>query len=356
MVKKKKSPALKLIGIVVLVLIVLLVLISIVSGAFKFKINISKNVTGMAEKIGAAATYQNPDLELTMKVPASFTEKQDFAPGLVTAFVTKKQSSSDNFIENVILGVTYLGQKQLSVSQAAESWITQSKQDLDGMQVDSQENIELDAASAQKINYSVSDTQGDLKGETIVILKDQKVITLVYSAAARDDDKYHDDFVSMYESIKFGTVELEWETYKSDYGFSVQYPKNWVVTDNSDDAKREVKIAHPQNFANVVIAGRKDSTLKNKETMQTAIDNRKAFLESEANISITKYDDQVEENKGGWMINAVKTNDSDTWQLHERGLLDIYGKVLLMQAGYSQIYGKQYQAALVKIMDSFKVE
>lgn len=147
------------------------------------------------------------------------------------------------------------------------------------------------------------------------------------------------------------------ETYKSDqYGYSIQHPKGWVVKDQSGADKREILVMHPQNFANVLIAARIDKSLKDKAGMEKAINARKEFLESESGLKVGNFKSQVEDKKGGWMMVGEKTIDGKQWVVTERGLIDVYGKVLLEQTGYSLDQGKDYKDVVTQVLDSFKVE
>lgn len=149
----------------------------------------------------------------------------------------------------------------------------------------------------------------------------------------------------------------EWETFKnSEMGYEIKHPKGWVAKDSSGGTNRKLTVAHPKNFANVLIAAHKDDSLKEDGGMAKAISGRKEFLESDKELKIANFKDTVEEKKGGWLMVGEKTIDGQKWQLEERGLVDIYGKVLLMQSGYSENFGKQYKDVVRQIMDSFSVE
>jgi hypothetical protein len=161
------------------------------------------------------------------------------------------------------------------------------------------------------------------------------------------------------ESSSSGSMSdaLEWETFKnSEMGYSIKHPKGWVAKDESGKTNRKLTVSHPKNFANVLIVAHKDDSLKETGGMAKAIKGRKEFLESDKELKIADFKDTVEEKKGGWLMVGEKTIDGKKWQLEERGLLDIYGKVLLMQSGYSDDYGKQYKDTVRQIMDSFSVE
>lgn len=152
-------------------------------------------------------------------------------------------------------------------------------------------------------------------------------------------------------------VDSKLESYKNDqYGYSLQYPKGWIVKDQSGADKREVLVMHPVNLANVLIAGTKDESLKDKSSLEKAMNARKEFHQSESGFKMGGFKSSVEDKKGGWIMTGEKTIDGKQWAVMERGLVDIYGKVLIEQSGYSLEDGRDYKDVVTQILDSFKVE
>lgn len=153
------------------------------------------------------------------------------------------------------------------------------------------------------------------------------------------------------------TPASDWKTYKNDqYGYSLKHPKGWIVKDQSTADKREVLVAQSENLANVLIVGIKDESLKDKTSMESTIKAREEYKKAESGLKIVGFKSQVEDKKGGWILVGEKTIDGKQWAVMERGLVDIYGKVLLEQSGYSLENGKDYKDVVGQILDSFKVE
>lgn len=148
-----------------------------------------------------------------------------------------------------------------------------------------------------------------------------------------------------------------WETYKNnESGYSIKYPKGWVVKDQSESDKRGVSVMQPENLANVLIIGTLDKSIKDKAGMESAIESRKKHKQTESGLEIANFKSQAEEKKSGWILVGVKTIDGQRWVVMERGLLDIYGKVLIEQSGYLAEGGGEYKDVVSQILDSFSVE
>lgn len=303
--------------------------------------------------------YSSFDDNVSIQTPKGWTLKENPQPGTQASFLSSKEGEGDKFIENVGLNVSDLSAKpNVTLDEIVKAWTDQSQSEFpDSFKVVSEEKTTLGGVEAVKITYRAKDEVSALKGMAIFALKDNKAYILSYSAEEKSFDKFLDGVNQIINSFKFGDVALDWETYKnSEMGYSVKHPKGWVPKDSSGETNRKFTVAHPKNFANVLVAAHKDDSLKENGGMAKAIKGRKEFLESDQGLKIANFKDTVEDKKGGWMMVGEKTIDGQKWQLEERGLLDIYGKVILMQSGYSENYGKQYKDAVRQIMDSFSVE
>lgn len=351
-----KSSAQKGIAPLILVIIAGLIIAGVVvisKGTFT-----SKNPTQQTGQ-QASNVYSNYDDKVSIQTPKGWNLKENPQPGTQAAFFSSKEGSDDKFIENVGLQVSDLSAKPgVSLDEIVKAWTDQSQSEFpDSFKVLSEEKTTLGGVEAIKITYQAKDQTSALKGLSILALKDGKAYVLNYSAEEKSFDKFLDGANQIINSFKFGEVSLDWETYNnSEMGYSLKHPKGWTAKDSSGETNRKLTVSHPKNFANVLIAAHKDDSLKEGGGMAKAISSRKEFLESDQGLKIADFQQTVEEKKGGWMMVGEKTIDGQKWQLEERGLVDIYGKVLLMQSGYSDNYGKQYKDVVRQIMDSFSVE
>lgn len=303
--------------------------------------------------------YSNFDDNVSIQTPKGWTLKENPQPGTQASFMSSKEGGGDKFIENVGLQISDLSAKpNVTLDEIVKAWTNQSQSEFpDSFKVVSEEKTTLGGVEAVKITYQAKDQLSALKGLSVFALKDSKAYIINYSAEEKSFDKFLDGVNQILSSLKFDGVALDWETYKnSEMGYSVKHPKGWVPKDESGETNRKFTVSHPKNFANVLVAAHKDDSLKEQGGMAKAIKGRKEFLESDQGLKIADFKDTVEDKKGGWMMVGEKTIDGQKWQLEERGLLDIYGKVILMQSGYSENYGKQYKEAVRQIMDSFSVE
>lgn len=305
------------------------------------------------------SSYSSFDDNVSIQTSDGWNLKENPQPGTQVAFFSPKESGDDKFIENVGLNVSDLSAKpNVTLDEVVKAWTDKSQSEFpDSFKVISQDKTTLGGVEAVKIIYQAKDQVSALKGMAVFALKDSKAYILNYSAEEKSFDKFLGGVNQIINSFKFGEVALDWETFKnSEMGYTVKHPKGWVVKDGSGETNRKVTVSHPKNFANVLIAAHKDDSLKEKSGMAKAIQGRKEFLGSDKELKIANFKDTVEEKKGGWLMVGGKVIDGQKWQLEERGLLDIYGKVLLMQSGYSENYGRQYKDVVRQIMDSFSIE
>ena len=304
-------------------------------------------------------SYSSYDDNVSIQVPEGWQLKENPQPGTQATFFSSKEGADDKFVENVGLQVSDLSAKpDVTLDEIVKAWIDQSQTEFpDSFKVVSQDKTTLGGVEAEEVIYQANDQVSALKGMAVFALKDNKAYILNYSAEEKSFDKFLGGVNEIISSFTFGAVVLEWETFNnSEMGYSVRFPKGWIAKDDSSENSRKFTVAHPNNFANVLVAAHKDDSLSKGGGMGVAIKARKEFLESDQGLKVVDFEQSVEEKKGGWLMLGEKTIDGQEWQLEERGLVDIYGKVLLMQSGYSEVYGLQYKDVVRQIMASFSVE
>lgn len=334
------------------VLVMLLVGLAIAGAVFVLKGNLKPGSS-------APSKYSGFDDKISIQAPSGWQLKESTDAGTQASFLAPKEGANDKFIENVNLHVSDLSAKpNVTLEEVANAWSQTGKTDYpDSYAVISQENTTLAGVNAIKIIAKARDKVSDLKSMTIIILKDGKAYIFNYSAEEKSFDKFLPDVEKLLASVKLEAQNLDLVEYKNDqYGYAFKHPKGWVITDRSGETKREVLIAHPKNLANALIASVKDDSLKDKSSMEKAIAARKEFHLSGLGFKMTNFKSQVEDKKGGWIMIGEKTIDGNQWSVMERGLIDIYGKVLLQQSGYLLDGGQAYKDIVVQILDSFRVE
>lgn len=319
----------------------------------------SKQAQQSQESGQSSTNYSSFDNQLSIQTPSGWQLKENSNPQTQATFFSPKEGNEDKFIENVNLHVSDLSAKpDVTLEETVAAWNKSSKNDYpDSYEVISEEQATLDGVDAIKIIAKARDNISTLKSMTVLVLKDGKSYILNYSAEEKSFDKYLPDVEKLLASVKFDAQQLEWETFKSEqYGYSINHPKGWIVKDQSGEDKREVLIVHPQNLANALIAARMDQSLKDKASMESAIAARKEFKQGEKDFKMADFTSQAEDKKGGWAMMGEKTIDGKKWAVMERGLLDIYGKVLIQQSGYMLDGGKNYKKVVIQVLDSFSVE
>lgn len=302
--------------------------------------------------------YKNEEEGLSANLPGSEWTRKDGSGSTLTQFLAPKEGTGDQFIENITLAMTDLSSKPgISLREVMDLWISQNTKDAPDLEVKERIIVSYGGKDGEQITYTASQDNIPLKGRVVIILHNNKAYVVHYIAEEKSFEKYLKGMTNILQSLKFETPKISWQDYKSDkYGYSLKYPKGWVVKDQSGADKREILVVHPQNLANVLIAARMDKSLKDKASMEETINTRKEFLQSESGLKVGNFKSQVEDKKGGWMMVGEKTIDGKQWVVTERGLIDVYGKVLLEQSGYSLDQGKDYKDVVTQILDSFKVE
>lgn len=302
--------------------------------------------------------YKNEAEGLSANLPGSEWTRKDGSGDNLTSFLAPKENSEDQFIENITLAVTDFSSKpDITLREIMDSWISQNTEDAPDLKVIDRIIVSYGGKDGEQITYTATQDESSLKGRVVIILHNYKAYIVHYIAEEKSFEKYLKGMTNILQSLKFESPKISWESYKNDqYGYSLQYPKGWVIKDQSGDDKREVLVMHPANLANVLIAGRKDESLKDKSSMESAMQARKQFKQSESGLKIGNFKSQVEDKKGGWMLVGEKTIDGKQWAVMERGLVDIYGKVHIEQSGYLSDGGKDYKDVVTKILDSFSVE
>lgn len=302
--------------------------------------------------------YKNAEEGISANMPGSEWTRKDGSGNTLTSFLAPKEGSADQFIENITLDVVDLSSKpDTKMREVMELWISNSTKDVPDLKTIERIIVTYGGEDGEQVTYTASQNNVFLKGRVVVILHGRKAYIVHYIAEAKSFEKYLSGMTNILQSLKFETPKISWQTYKSEeYGYSLQYPKGWVVKDQSGEDKREVLIMAPGNLANALIAARKDEGLKDKASMESAILARKQFKQSESGLKIGDFKSQIEDKKGGWMLVGEKTIDGKQWAVMERGLVDIYGKVLIQQSGYLLDGGKDYKDAVIQVLDSFKVE
>lgn len=150
---------------------------------------------------------------------------------------------------------------------------------------------------------------------------------------------------------------IQWETYTSDeYGYSVQIPKGWIVTNTPSENSRETSITEPNSQVVVLISGLKDEKLKDTSYMKSSIKEFKQKLENDpSTIQVAKFVDSQEGDTSGFIAIGEEKRVGSNWYFEQRGLLKTDGRVLLFHgAAQSNVY-KQYKDIISQIIESFRV-
>ena len=152
--------------------------------------------------------------------------------------------------------------------------------------------------------------------------------------------------------------EVGWETYRSDeYGYTVEIPKGWNVSDTPSENSRETTIIHPGAQALVLITALKDEGLSDLDYMRDSMAEFKEKLENDpATLQLAKFESDIQGNVGGFIGIGEEYRSEVNWYFEQRGLLSTNGRVLLFHgAAQSNVY-QEYEDIISHIIESFRVE
>ena len=152
--------------------------------------------------------------------------------------------------------------------------------------------------------------------------------------------------------------EVGWETYRSDeYGYTVEIPKGWNVSDTPSENSRETTIIHPGAQALVLITALKDEGLSDLDYMRDSMAEFKEKLENDpATLQLAKFESDIQGNVGGFIGIGEEYRSEVNWYFEQRGLLSTNGRVLLFHgAAQSNVY-QEYKDIISHIIESFRVE
>ena len=150
---------------------------------------------------------------------------------------------------------------------------------------------------------------------------------------------------------------VEWESYTSDeYGYTIQIPKGWTLTNTPSENSREISITHPGAKALVLITGLKDDKLKDVTYMKDSIKAFKQKIEKDpSTLQLSKFIDSQEGDTGGFIAIGEEKREGLNWYFDQRGILKTDGRVLLFHgAAISDVY-KEYKDIISQIIESFRV-
>lgn len=152
-------------------------------------------------------------------------------------------------------------------------------------------------------------------------------------------------------------VNAGWETYKNDkYGYSIQHPKGWTVTDKSSGNTRQTYVYEPTKKAYVKIDAYADKKVDSALAMKSLAQVLKKRITAEPGMILKKFNDSVEGEVGGHIAIGEQTINDELFLFENRGLYSTNGRVLLFHRTVKKDAFSELDETLTKIIKSFILE
>lgn len=185
-------------GIVVLVIIFFLS-----SGSLKFSTSIKpdsskpqqpeqKTQESTPTTQSKLKTYQNESSGISVEYPENWSIKENPAAGIVVAFGSPKESSSDTFVDNINISTSDISsQPNLTLAKLADSWLKQTESAPSFNLLD-RKTTSMAGEEAEQLIYSFAKDGIDVKGMVVITMKNKKAYIVTYTAEAVSYDKFVD--------------------------------------------------------------------------------------------------------------------------------------------------------------------
>lgn len=307
--------------------------------------------------------YSNFDEQISIEGPKGWKLIENPAPDrpdIVLQFDSPKESNDDKYNEHIGLAIDTFS-SNINLDEFVDIWLEGVKKRFNGnVEVISREKTSLGGVDAYKVVQIGKEEGKDYKVKftTILVLKGNKGYTLNYTSPGEGSDQYLQDVEKSFQSFKFGSQQIQWETYRNDQiGYIVEIPKDWKVTNNPSETSREISIVHPQGKALVLITALKDEGLKDINYLKNSVAAFKTKLENDPTITeLGQFKDQYDKDTGVFITRGFEKREGKDWYFEQRGVLSTKGKVVLMHGAVLGNLNKEYLNIIADLMDSFKID
>lgn len=195
-------------------IITLVVIFFLATGSFKFSASVKPNSNQPSNKQEQTATqqtqtkpktYQSEKYGYALEYPSSWSLKENPSPSFVTGFFSPKESSSDNYQENMLVRVVSVSdQPKITLQEAADLWENQTKEaEKDNFSVTERKSSTMAGEDAKDLFFDIKDKDIIGKGMVRITLRNKKGYIFQYNALKKDYDKYLPDIEATLTSVKF---------------------------------------------------------------------------------------------------------------------------------------------------------
>lgn len=152
----------------------------------------------------------------------------------------------------------------------------------------------------------------------------------------------------------------EWVIYKNEeVGFSLVHPSNFEVSENISETERYISVTGEGGRVFVAISAFKDESLTKEGGLEEALTKKEADLKSNSEYEVKDFAKQLSEDKkvGGYMaVGRMVFVEGGRMIFEERGMMDVYGKMILMHGASVPELAEDNLWKIRAIMESFKID
>lgn len=158
---------------------------------------------------------------------------------------------------------------------------------------------------------------------------------------------------------KEAVIPEGWLKYNSgEFGYTIAYPDNWNLLEQSSGGSRNVVIAAPQNKAIVRVAAFIDQSLSTPEAVEASMAEYKASFEAKPDELLKQFQSKMQGDIGGFEASGFVLINGIQYQFLERGLLATNGRVLILRGAVNTKLEAQedvdaHGAIVKQILNSF---
>lgn len=128
-----------------------------------------------------------------MEYPEGWSIRENPSAGVIVAFGSPQESSSDTFVDNVNVSVSDFSSKpDMTLNEVSDLWQKQVKEDLAGETLELLETKPdtLAGQDAKRLVYTYSRQEKDIKGMVVITLKNKKAYIVTYTAEEKSFNKF----------------------------------------------------------------------------------------------------------------------------------------------------------------------
>ncbi len=201
--------------IVAVIAVVVVIVLLFMTGAAKVNFSVSRTGGSDTDATESAAdavptpaaaspnVYTNAAAGIRLTYPANWRTKEQPGPGALVGFLAPKENASDTFAENVIVSVTDLAGRSITVREVADLWWQQSVTDLGGTAtLGERTETTLSGAPAEALTYTAQSGKISGKGRAVVGIVNGKAYVVSYTAEVASFDTFLPDAQRIFDSFR----------------------------------------------------------------------------------------------------------------------------------------------------------